>query len=142
MSNLLNHAKLVSIFFYSQDEVLQHIIVPLTPISIPLSSPSNTFGKLTLSILECAAAYKQSKRREDDISIVTAAFRVRLEELPVPLPSPIPRYRVVDVALSFGGCAATTRRAGKTEKALLGAEFGREKFEMAYKLLAEVKHES
>ena len=57
-----------------------------------------------------SAFYKISKRREMDISIVSAAFRVELDEA----------LRVTLVRIAFGGVAATPLRARAAEEAALG----------------------
>lgn len=54
--------------------------------------------------------YKQSTRKEDDIAIVNAGMRVELDTLAT----------VKDLALAFGGMAATTVMATKTMKQLIG----------------------
>ncbi|KAF2133020.1 xanthine dehydrogenase/oxidase [Dothidotthia symphoricarpi CBS 119687] len=59
---------------------------------------------------EVLKAYKQAKRKDDDIAIVTAAFRVRLDSDGV----------VEDVCLAYGGMAPTTKDSPKTQKALIG----------------------
>lgn len=56
------------------------------------------------------AAYKVSKRRELDISAVSAGFSVHLDEANI----------VTDITLAYGGMAATTKRAAQAEAALLG----------------------
>jgi len=56
------------------------------------------------------AAYKVSKRRELDISAVAAGMSVMVDENNV----------VSEICLAYGGMAATTARAKKTEAALLG----------------------
>jgi len=58
------------------------------------------------------AAYKISKRRDEDISSVCAAFNVTVEH-----------GRITDARIAFGGMAATPKRAAKTEAALVGAEW-------------------
>ncbi|KAK2736593.1 hypothetical protein FQN57_000710 [Myotisia sp. PD_48] len=55
-------------------------------------------------------AYKQSKRKDDDIAIVNAALRVSLSNLHV----------VTSVNLIYGGMASTTVPASKAEKFLIG----------------------
>lgn len=55
-------------------------------------------------------AYKQAKRKDDDIAIVTAGLRVRLDGDGV----------VRDTTLAFGGMAPTTVLALKTQKAIEG----------------------
>ncbi|XP_035533646.1 xanthine dehydrogenase/oxidase isoform X1 [Morone saxatilis] len=63
------------------------------------------------------SAFKQSPRREDDISIVTAAMSVTIT----------PGTDVVeDLILSYGGMAATTVLAKKTASRLLGRRWGEE----------------
>jgi len=56
--------------------------------------------------------YKVSKRFDDDISAVCAAFCLKLEQ-----------GRVVAARLAFGGMAATPARALQAEQALLGRPF-------------------
>ncbi|EUC32996.1 hypothetical protein COCCADRAFT_5375 [Bipolaris zeicola 26-R-13] len=59
---------------------------------------------------EVLKAYKQAKRKDDDIAIVTAAFRVRLDSA----------GRVEDASIVFGGMAPITKDSPKTQSALLG----------------------
>jgi xanthine dehydrogenase/oxidase len=73
----------------------------LSRIRIPLAAPDAR---------EVLKAYKQAKRKDDDIAIVTAAFRVRLDSAGV----------VEDVSLVYGGMAPTTKFSPKTQEALLG----------------------
>ncbi|CAK1540585.1 unnamed protein product [Leptosia nina] len=56
-------------------------------------------------------AYKQAKRREDDISIVTAAFNVEFERNSL---------KVADAKLCFGGMAPTTVCATQTSDLIKG----------------------
>ncbi|PLX07452.1 MAG: xanthine dehydrogenase small subunit [Marinilabiliales bacterium] len=69
-------------------------------------------------------SYKNSKRKDLDISTVSACFSLKLE-----------KDKVVDIAIFYGGMAAWTKRAEKTEKALLGKEWNRTNVEMAMKEL-------
>ncbi|KAM8905353.1 xanthine dehydrogenase/oxidase isoform 2-T2 [Spinachia spinachia] len=62
------------------------------------------------------SAFKQSARREDDISIVTAAMSVTFDHNGV----------VEDLKLSYGGMAATTAMASRTASRLLGRRWGEE----------------
>lgn len=79
-----------------QDGIITAVRIPLTP--------------------ECAAgrevmkAYKQSKRKEDDIAIVTAAFRILLDA----------NGLVEQAAFAYGGMAPTTVFASKSQQMLLG----------------------
>lgn len=59
---------------------------------------------------EYIRAYKQSKRKDDDIAIVTAALRVKLSD----------DHHVENISLVFGGMAPTTVSAKQTEKLLVG----------------------
>ncbi|XP_078590817.1 xanthine dehydrogenase/oxidase-like isoform X1 [Branchiostoma floridae x Branchiostoma japonicum] len=59
-------------------------------------------------------AYKQAKRRDDDIAIVNAAFRVQFEE---------GTNVIQDIALSFGGMAPTTVMAHNTANKLIGLKW-------------------
>ena len=61
-------------------------------------------------------AYKVSKRRELDISAVSAGMLVRVD----------PGGRVVEARLAYGGMAATPKRAALAEAALVGAAWGPE----------------
>ncbi len=61
---------------------------------------------------EFFAVYKLSKRREEDISTLCGAFRVRLEN-----------NRVDEITIAFGGMAEIPKRARAAEKALKGAEW-------------------
>ncbi|KAL2286105.1 hypothetical protein FJTKL_07331 [Diaporthe vaccinii] len=75
----------------------------LTAVRIPLP-PRASDGKETIK------AYKQAKRKEDDIAIVTACFRVRLDATGL----------VEDAVFSYGGMAPTTRLAPETQTLLKG----------------------
>jgi len=59
------------------------------------------------------AAYKISKRRDEDISSVCAAFNVTVED-----------GMITDTRIAFGGMAATPKRATQAETALVGAAWG------------------
>jgi xanthine dehydrogenase/oxidase len=76
------------------DAILTHIKIPIPPPGMK----------------EVLKAYKQAKRKDDDIAIVTAAFRVRLDDAGM----------VEDVCLVYGGMAPTTKEAVKSKEALLG----------------------
>lgn len=79
-----------------QDGVLTAVRIPLPPLS--------SHGK------EAIKAYKQAKRKEDDIAIVTACFRVRLDNSGL----------VEDAVFAYGGMAPTTRLAPETQTSLKG----------------------
>ncbi len=66
-------------------------------------------------------SYKVSKRKDLDISSVSAAFRLTLNE----------HDAVQDVRLVFGGMARTTQRAARTENFLRGRSWDRNTVERA-----------
>ncbi|XP_034409281.1 xanthine dehydrogenase/oxidase isoform X2 [Cyclopterus lumpus] len=74
------------------------------------------------------SAFKQSPRREDDISIVTAAMSVTFAP---------GTDAVEDLRLSYGGVAAVTTLATATAKKLLGRRWGEELLQDACSSLAE-----
>ncbi|MDE0589430.1 xanthine dehydrogenase small subunit [Halocynthiibacter sp. C4] len=72
------------------------------------------------------AAYKVSKRRDEDISAVAAGFSVVVEN-----------GKITSANLAFGGMAATPKRAAKAEAALVGNRWCSEAFEHAADAIAE-----
>ncbi|KAF9115602.1 hypothetical protein BGX27_007181 [Mortierella sp. AM989] len=75
----------------------------LTEIYIPLTRPG-----------EYIRAFKQAKRRDDDISIVTAAIRVQLT----------PDNKIVESSFGYGGMAPFTCQAKRTSEYLIGEKWG------------------
>ncbi|KAM7220208.1 molybdopterin binding Aldehyde oxidase/xanthine dehydrogenase [Rhypophila decipiens] len=75
----------------------------LASIRIPLTKEKNEFFR----------AYKQAKRKDDDIAIVTAALKVRLSDDGI----------VEACTLAYGGMAAMTVAAKKTSEYLIGKKF-------------------
>ncbi|OTB01068.1 hypothetical protein M426DRAFT_323722 [Hypoxylon sp. CI-4A] len=73
----------------------------ITHVRIPLPPPET---------LEVTKAYKQAKRKDDDIAIVTAGFRVRLDQ----------EGFVRDATFALGGMAPTTVLAEAAQKSVLG----------------------
>lgn len=71
-------------------------------------------------------AYKVSKRLDDDISAVCAAFNLRIDN-----------GVVRDARVAFGGMAATPKRAMHCEAALIGAQWNDSTVERACAALAE-----
>ncbi|KAI5861553.1 xanthine dehydrogenase [Durotheca rogersii] len=76
----------------------------ITHIKIPLPPPG---------VLEITKAYKQSKRKDDDIAIVTASFRIRVD----------PTGAVQHATFAFGGMAPTTTVATKAQQVVLGKQW-------------------
>lgn len=71
-------------------------------------------------------SYKISKRKDLDISTLSGTFNLKLE-----------KETVSDIILAFGGMAAFTKRAEKTEKFLYGKKWIRENIESAMEILVE-----
>ena len=90
--------------------------------------PGELIERIELPILKNVFEYfkpfKQARRREDDISIVTAGMRICLGIVDG-------KFVIEDVAIAFGGMAPTTIMATKTCKALIGAECNLDAFELA-----------
>ncbi|CAG8500087.1 2263_t:CDS:10 [Ambispora leptoticha] len=83
----------------AEQEILEKIFVPC--------SNENEFVR----------AYKQAKRRDDDIAIVNAALRVALDK----------DHLVQDVCLAFGGMSGVSLRATQAEGFVKGRKWGDEK---------------
>ncbi|MFA5781035.1 MAG: xanthine dehydrogenase small subunit [Bacteroidales bacterium] len=90
------------------DELITEVIVP-------------KYGNDTL-----IDSYKVSKRKDLDISTVSGTFRLKLGN-----------EKVTEIVLAFGGMAAMTKRAVKTEKFLNGKKWSRESVKAAMNILAE-----
>ena len=82
------------------------------------------------NVLEYVKPFKQARRREDDISIVTSGMRIRLAVQDG-------KYMIEDLAIAFGGMAPTTIMATKTMDQLIGSEFCAENFKKATEVLLE-----
>ena len=72
------------------------------------------------------AAYKISKRRDEDISSVAAGIHMTVKD-----------GTISNARIAFGGMAATPKRAAAAEAALNGQSWSRESFEAAAEALAE-----
>jgi xanthine dehydrogenase small subunit len=75
---------------------------------------------------EWIGAYKLSKRFDQDISAVCAAFAVRVAD-----------GQILSARLAFGGMAAVVARAVRTERALIGADWSEASIVRASASLAE-----
>ncbi|MFN0159391.1 MAG: xanthine dehydrogenase small subunit [Bacteroidota bacterium] len=90
------------------DELITGVIIP--------KLPPNTLVR----------SYKVSKRKDLDISTVSAGFRLQIN----------PRNNVVEsIRLAYGGMAETTKRARKVEQFLIGKKWERESIEQAMPLV-------
>ncbi|KAF9320704.1 hypothetical protein BG003_005155 [Podila horticola] len=89
----------------------------LTEIHIPLTRPG-----------EYIRSFKQAKRKDDDIAIVTAAIRVLLN----------PDNTIVETGFGYGGMSAFTCQAKKTSAFLVGKTWGqKDVLDRALELLDE-----
>lgn len=70
-------------------------------------------------------AYKVSKRKDLDIATVCAAFKLKIY-----------KGTVSGIVMAYGGMAATTKRAAKTENFLKGKKWSRQNVEAAMQILA------
>lgn len=87
----------------------------LLSINIPFSETNQYFY-----------AYKQARRRDDDIAIVNAAVNVIFEE----------NGKVIkDIKIAYGGMAPTTVMAKKTQSSLKGKEWNDTTLQLAYQEL-------
>ena len=96
-----------------QEEVLERIIIPVIT-----------------SDLEFFYPFKQARRREDDISIVTSGQRICLKQAGE-------GFVITDAVIAFGGMAPTTVLANTAAQALEGADFSRATFLCACQTLQE-----
>ena len=92
------------------DEILRSIFVPFTK--------ENEFFH----------AYKQARRRDDDIAIVTSGIRVHLEKKGE-------EQIIKEIAFGYGGMAPTTVYCPETEKNLIGKTWNSDLLPFAYELL-------
>jgi xanthine dehydrogenase small subunit len=91
-----------------EDELIAEVLVPKYPAEVK------------------SGAFKVSKRKDLDISSVLGAFRLDIRE-----------DRVAEIVIAFGGMAATTVRAMKTEQFLTGKEWNRYNIMQAMEILSD-----
>ncbi|MCG7493596.1 xanthine dehydrogenase small subunit [Thalassobius sp. Cn5-15] len=77
------------------------------------------------STAQLNAAYKISKRRDEDISAVAVGISVTVQA-----------GQITDARIAYGGMAATPKRASAAEAALIGRPFGSATFEAAAQAVA------
>ncbi len=108
------------------DEVLCEVLVPVT-LEEECSGTRRTSSENDRNVgTVLADAFKVSRRREMDISVVSAGFRVELDF----------DGFVRNARLAYGGVAATPTRARQTESALLGQPWTRETIDAVLPVLA------
>jgi xanthine dehydrogenase small subunit len=102
--------------------------VPLEDFFIAYGTQDRKPGELVESVTvpklsadEQFAVYKVSKRREEDISSLCGAFRVKLDDA----------GKVAAIRIAFGGMAATPKRAAAVEGALIGKPWAQGSIEAA-----------
>jgi xanthine dehydrogenase/oxidase len=106
----MNSIRLVPLreFFLGYRRVAMTDDEVLVNIHIPLPSSSN---KIFLR------SYKQARRRDDDIGIVSAGLQVELESIHS---SDKQQWRIVSACFSFGGMGPTTILTKNTQQKLIG----------------------
>nr|CAG4716072.1 unnamed protein product [Naegleria fowleri] len=105
-----------------KSELIIHMVLPLPSVVCKNSNDSiQTCDLIT-------KAYKQSKRREDDIAVVTAGMKIRIEH---------GSHIVRDIRLVYGGMNAYTVSAEKTRSFLIGKPFSKQVFEDSLNFLDE-----
>ena len=88
----------------------------ITQIDVPLMKENEHFF-----------VFKQAHRREDDICIVSSAFKVRIS----------PDNKIEYISLGYSGMAAFPQRAKKAEKFLIGKEFTLPNIQEAMRIVNE-----
>lgn len=68
--------------------------------------------------LEYVCEFKQSKRREDDIAIVTAGMRIKFS-----FDHEKSELCIIDASIAYGNVAPTTIKAKNVEKCLINKEW-------------------
>uniref|UniRef100_A0A383W3H7 xanthine dehydrogenase n=1 Tax=Tetradesmus obliquus TaxID=3088 RepID=A0A383W3H7_TETOB len=98
----------------------------LLSVRIPFTGPT-----------EFAKEFKQAPRRDDDIAIVNAGMRVRLEQRPAAEGSEEQAWLVADVGIAYGGVAPKTIMAEKAMAALRGQPWNKATLDAALVALRE-----
>jgi xanthine dehydrogenase/oxidase len=86
--------------------------------------------------LEYVEAYKQSRRRDDDIAILSCCFRMEFEETPKK-DGEQPLFTVKNAVLAYGGMAVKVVTAPLTQAYLAGKAWNKAVLPHAYEKLAE-----
>lgn len=102
-------------FFTGYRKNIVNVTEILVSIEIPFSSR-----------FQYIKAYKQAKRREDDIAIVTAAINVEFEHA---------SNVIKNINIAFGGMAPMTKIATKTSQRLNGLKWNEDMLEIVYESL-------
>ncbi|WIA42814.1 hypothetical protein OEZ86_008746 [Tetradesmus obliquus] len=98
----------------------------LLSVRIPFTGPT-----------EFVKEFKQAPRRDDDIAIVNAGMRVRLEQRPAAEGSEEQAWLVADVGIAYGGVAPKTIMAEKAMAALRGQPWNQATLDAALVALRE-----
>lgn len=110
---------------------LKYRVVDLKPdevvvsLNIPFTKPH-----------EYVEAYKQSRRRDDDIAILSCCFRMEFEESPKK-EGEQSVFTVKNSVLAYGGMAVKVVTAPLTQAFLVGKNWNKEVLQQAYEKLAE-----
>jgi len=101
----------------SESEFIEKIIIPLPEQRCSSANASQSFFKI----------HKVSKRQDDDISAICAAYALDIDS----------NDRISHIRIAYGGMAAIAKRALATEHALLGKVFNEQTFIEAKQRLAD-----
>ena len=104
---------------YQQKDLQAGEFVEAVRIPLDIDQPDGNPGEL--------ASYKISKRYDQDIAAVCAAFKMNRDEFGV----------ITQIKIAFGGMAATPKNAEATEKALLGQQWNQSSVDIGKSKLAE-----
>ncbi|XP_021921362.1 xanthine dehydrogenase isoform X2 [Zootermopsis nevadensis] len=115
--NGIRYVKMDETFFTGYRRTVVKPVEVLVSIIIPYTEKEQYFY-----------AYKQAKRRDDDIAIVNMAANVEFNP---------GTNTIKDISLAFGGMAPTTALAMKTKSKLVGRQWNEETLEEAYSGLIE-----
>jgi xanthine dehydrogenase/oxidase len=109
-----------SMFFVNYRKVDIHPNEVLECIDVPIAA----------NLFEYVSPFKQARRREDDISIVTSGMKMRLA-------IKNGKYIIDEISIAYGGVAPTTILAVQSMKVLTGVEFCAKSIEVATGTLLE-----
>ncbi|KAJ8903637.1 hypothetical protein NDN08_004739 [Rhodosorus marinus] len=97
-------------------------------------------GELLLKVIvpwtkpyEFVSVFKASRRRDDDIAIVTTAIRISLARSKALEPG----WNISDVSFAFGGVAEATTSPTKAERSLTGSSFDEATMERALQIIGD-----
>eukprot|EP00392_Amoebophrya_sp_AT5.2_P011196 g11271.t1 len=109
-------------FFVAYRKTLLQPTDLLLSVHIPIGEDEEA-GANSRQKMKFVRAYKASRRKEDDLSIVNGCFFVQLQKSSAAAPESPASYIVADCRFAFGGLAPFTRRCTVLEEHFLGKAF-------------------